>query len=69
MDGFDREVLSRLPHLSWVRVFRAVPRLVRDGLYDMVARIRYRLFGRTETCLLPTPELTWHFLNRGAERG
>lgn len=29
------EVLSRLPHLSWVRVFRAVPRLVRDGLYDM----------------------------------
>src|SRR5207248_7873321 len=40
------EVLSRLPHWAWVRVFRAVPRLVRDGLYDMLARNRYRLFGQ-----------------------
>lgn len=63
------EVLSRLPHWSWVRVFRAVPRIVRDGLYDMIARNRYRLFGRSETCLLPTPELMRHFLNRGAQRG
>jgi predicted DCC family thiol-disulfide oxidoreductase YuxK len=63
------EVLSRLPHWSWVRVFRAIPRLVRDGLYDMVARNRYRLFGRTETCLVPTPELMRHFLDCGARRG
>jgi predicted DCC family thiol-disulfide oxidoreductase YuxK len=63
------EVLARLPHWSWVRVFRAIPRRVRDGLYDIVARNRYRLFGRTEICLLPTPELTRHFLNRDAPRG
>jgi predicted DCC family thiol-disulfide oxidoreductase YuxK len=35
----------------------------------MVARNRYRLFGQTETCLLPTPELMRHFLNCGAPRG
>jgi predicted DCC family thiol-disulfide oxidoreductase YuxK len=63
------EVLSRLSYWSWVRAFRAVPRLVRDGLYDMVARNRYRLFGQTETCLLPTPELMRHFLDCCAERG
>jgi predicted DCC family thiol-disulfide oxidoreductase YuxK len=63
------EVLSRLPRWSWVRLFRLVPRLVRDGLYDMVARNRYRLFGRTDTCLLPTSELMRHFLSCGAQRG
>jgi predicted DCC family thiol-disulfide oxidoreductase YuxK len=63
------EVLSRLPHWSWMRVCRAAPRFVRDGLYDMVARNRYRLFGRTETCLLPTPELMRHFLGSDARPG
>lgn len=31
------------------------PRLA-DWLYDKVARNRYRLFGKTETCMLPAPE-------------
>jgi predicted DCC family thiol-disulfide oxidoreductase YuxK len=62
------EVLSRLPHWWRVRIFRALPRFVRDGLYDIVARNRYRLFGQTETCLLPTPDLRRHFLRRGAQR-
>jgi predicted DCC family thiol-disulfide oxidoreductase YuxK len=57
------EVLSRLPHLAWVRLFRLVPRAIRDGFYDAVARNRYRLFGRTETCLVPTPELGRHFFH------
>jgi predicted DCC family thiol-disulfide oxidoreductase YuxK len=63
------EVLSRLPHWSWVRVCRAVPRLIRDGLYDMIARSRYRLFGKSETCLVPTPDLTRHFLGSDARPG
>jgi predicted DCC family thiol-disulfide oxidoreductase YuxK len=63
------EVLSRLPHWSWVRVFYAVPRRVRDRLYDIFARNRYRRFGRTESCLLPTPELMRHFLDSGGPRG
>jgi predicted DCC family thiol-disulfide oxidoreductase YuxK len=35
---------------------RVVPRAVRDAAYDLFARNRYRVAGRTEACLLPTPE-------------
>lgn len=35
---------------------RAVPRVLRDPLYRLVARNRYRLFGRRRTCWVPTPE-------------
>lgn len=35
---------------------RLVPRRVRDPLYRSIARNRYRLFGRRETCWVPTPE-------------
>jgi predicted DCC family thiol-disulfide oxidoreductase YuxK len=36
-------------------VFALVPRGLRDPLYRWVARHRYRLFGRRESCWLPTP--------------
>ncbi|HZT87086.1 MAG TPA: DCC1-like thiol-disulfide oxidoreductase family protein [Stellaceae bacterium] len=55
-------VLSRLPRLAWVRVLAWVPRRLRDFVYDAIARNRYRLFGRSATCLVPTPELARHFL-------
>jgi predicted DCC family thiol-disulfide oxidoreductase YuxK len=35
---------------------RLVPRPLRDWGYGMVARFRYRVFGRYDTCPLPTPE-------------
>ena len=56
------EVLSRLPRWSWARILKWAPRPIRDGLYDWIARQRYRLFGRTETCMAPTPELTARFV-------
>jgi predicted DCC family thiol-disulfide oxidoreductase YuxK len=31
-----------------------LPRLFRDGIYDFIARNRYRFFGKKETCRLPT---------------
>ena len=34
---------------------RFLPRALRDPLYQWVARNRYRLFGRRETCWLPEP--------------
>ena len=36
-------------------MFRLVPRLLRDHVYRWVARNRYRLFGRRDTCWLPDP--------------
>jgi predicted DCC family thiol-disulfide oxidoreductase YuxK len=37
-------------------LFWLVPRPLRDWGYGLVASNRYRLFGRKETCRLPTPE-------------
>lgn len=36
-------------------IFRLVPRLLRDLVYRYVARNRYRLFGKRNTCWLPDP--------------
>lgn len=43
-------------------VARIVPARLRDPLYRWVARNRYRLFGRRETCWLPGPEFADRFL-------
>lgn len=43
-------------------VFRLVPRPLRDAAYRLIARNRYRWFGKTETCWVPTPELRGRFL-------
>ena len=43
-------------------VFGWVPRRVRDGGYDVVARVRYRIFGRTkDACPLIPPDLRSRF--------
>ena len=39
-----------------------LPRAWRDAAYRLVARNRYRWFGRQESCWLPTPELKARFL-------
>ena len=38
-------------------VFVLLPRRLRDGMYDIVARHRYRWFGKRDACMVPTPEL------------
>lgn len=63
------QVLRRLPGWSWTGVLLALPRGPRDWLYDRVARNRYRLFGRTETCLVPDAELRRHVLPGDASGG
>ena len=44
------------------RVAFLVPRFLRDAGYKLVARNRYRWFGRSEQCRVPTPELRARFL-------
>ncbi|WP_280206388.1 thiol-disulfide oxidoreductase DCC family protein [Brevibacillus sp. AY1] len=41
----------------------AVPRFIRDPIYTWIARNRYRWFGKSEQCLLPTPEVRARFLD------
>lgn len=37
-------------------VLRVIPRVMRDAVYDLIAKNRYRWFGRTEACALLTAE-------------
>jgi predicted DCC family thiol-disulfide oxidoreductase YuxK len=57
-------IAARLP-LPWslLRIFRAIPRPLRDWLYRLVAKNRYRWFGRTDACMMPTPEIRARFID------
>jgi predicted DCC family thiol-disulfide oxidoreductase YuxK len=46
-------VLSHLPGWRWTRALFAVPKPLRDALYNLVARNRYRIFGKYEACFVP----------------
>jgi predicted DCC family thiol-disulfide oxidoreductase YuxK len=50
-------ILARLPGFAWAASLRAIPRPLRDGIYNLIARNRYRWFGRTDQCGLPPPGL------------
>ena len=43
-------------------IFKALPRLLRDWIYDLIAGNRYRLFGKRDACMIPTPELKSRFI-------
>ena len=53
-------VLAVYAGLGWpwraLSAARIVPRAVRDPVYRWIARHRYRLFGRRESCWVPTPD-------------
>lgn len=40
-----------------------VPKVLRDGLYDLVARNRYKIFGKHDSCMLPPPDVRARFLD------
>jgi predicted DCC family thiol-disulfide oxidoreductase YuxK len=44
-------------------LLQLLPRPLRDAAYRLVARNRYRIFGRFETCMLPSPESRDRFLD------
>jgi predicted DCC family thiol-disulfide oxidoreductase YuxK len=49
-----------LKHLGWpwkaAAALGILPRPFRDWCYDLVARHRYRIFGRLDACTAPLPE-------------
>lgn len=43
-------------------ILRFIPRLLRDLGYRLIARFRYRIWGRLKTCPIPTPQERIRFL-------
>lgn len=57
------QIVARLPApWRWMRIGRIVPEKMRDWMYDKIALNRYRLFGRYDTCQLPTADHNRRFL-------
>jgi predicted DCC family thiol-disulfide oxidoreductase YuxK len=44
-------------------VFKLIPRFLRNYVYDVIARNRYKWFGKKSICRLPTPEEQKSFLS------
>lgn len=42
--------------------FIVIPKFLRDPIYNLIAKNRYRMFGKKDTCRLPTPEERAKFL-------
>ena len=42
--------------------FMILPRFIRDSVYDLIAKNRYKWFGKTDSCRVPTPDLKERFL-------
>jgi predicted DCC family thiol-disulfide oxidoreductase YuxK len=43
-------------------VLMIFPKPVRDFIYQLIAKSRYNVFGRTDSCMVPSPELKARFL-------
>ena len=66
---FDRStaalyVLPKLDkwYLKLMKVAFIFPRFIRDGIYNLVSKNRYKWFGKKETCALTPPELKHRFI-------
>ena len=52
--GFPTNILS---------VFIIIPNVIRNLVYDFIAKNRYKWYGKKESCMIPTPELKSKFLD------
>lgn len=57
MDAFAAVMRTLGFPWSLLAVVNAVPRQLANAVYDLIAKNRYRIFGKYETCLMPSKEL------------
>ena len=50
------EIARYLRGWTWLYTFRFIPRFIRDAIYNLIAKNRYNIFGKSESCRIPTPE-------------
>jgi predicted DCC family thiol-disulfide oxidoreductase YuxK len=47
---------------SVLYVFIILPEFIRDFFYKLFAKYRYKMFGKKDECMIPTPEIRSRFL-------
>ncbi|PCK20214.1 hypothetical protein CEY02_14535 [Bacillus pumilus] len=59
-------ILKAARHLKgiyrWSYLLLAIPRPIRDWLYQLIAKNRYKWFGQKTSCMMPTPNIKKRFL-------
>ncbi len=43
-------------------IFILIPKFIRDFFYNIISNSRYNVFGRQDSCMIPSPELKERFL-------
>jgi predicted DCC family thiol-disulfide oxidoreductase YuxK len=57
------QVLKQLPwYWQWTQLFWIVPSFMRNAVYDVIAKNRYRWFGKKDACMIPTADMRSRFL-------
>jgi len=57
------KMFEQLKGWKWVKIFWAVPKFLRDAVYNLIARNRYKWFGKKEECWVSAPDLKARFLD------
>lgn len=44
-------------------VYIIIPEFIRDFFYNIIGKIRYKIFGKRDACMIPAPEIKQRFLD------
>jgi predicted DCC family thiol-disulfide oxidoreductase YuxK len=54
---------NKLPwYWKWTQFFWIVPKFIRDGIYNLIAKNRYKWFGKKESCMIPNKDIINRFI-------
>ena len=58
------EILKELKGIyPYASILKIIPKFIRDEVYKWIAKNRYRLFGKQESCWIPSPDLKDRFID------
>ena len=44
-------------------IFIIIPKIIRDALYNIIAKNRYHIFGKKDSCMIPDKEIISRFMD------
>jgi predicted DCC family thiol-disulfide oxidoreductase YuxK len=57
------KLYNQLPwYWKWMQAGWILPRFIRDGLYNLFAKNRYKWFGKKDACMIPAPGVRERFI-------
>lgn len=56
-------IAQHLPFWKWSRILLIFPKFLRDGVYDLIAKYRYRILGKKDSCMVPSQAIKHKFIS------